>query len=143
MKWLTIALEKNKQATAGLKAKALNGVALVTSYQGNFSYIKTLCKESAQKTNDKHETALALELLGVATAMEGDLNGGILLLRQTRHLAQEQEDKWMQEFHCVDLGYALMRQENYSDAEAIFHERVRVSHEISMKKSTKHIVSPS
>jgi hypothetical protein len=70
MKWLTIALEKNKQATAGLKAKALNVVALVASYQGNFSYMKTICKESAalaQETNDKHETALALELLGVAT----------------------------------------------------------------------------
>jgi hypothetical protein len=50
-----------------------------------------------------------LLLLGVATAMEGDLEDGILLLQQTRHLALEQADKWMQGFLCVDLGYAVMR----------------------------------
>jgi predicted ATPase len=82
-KWLTAALGKNKQASAALRAKALNAVALVASYQGDYPQMKTVCKESAvlaQEANDQHETALALELLGVATAMEGDLEGGILLL---------------------------------------------------------------
>ena len=39
----------------------------------------------------------------------------------------------MQGFHCVDLGYAVMRKGDYSDAEAIFNEGVRVSREIGMK----------
>jgi predicted ATPase/class 3 adenylate cyclase len=136
VKWLTAALGKNEQASATLKAKALNGIALITSYQGNYSQMKTICKETvaiAMEANDKHETALALELLGVASAMEGDLEDGILLLQQTRHIAQEQEDKWMQGFLCVDLGYAVMRKGDYSDAEAIFNEGVRTSHEIGMK----------
>jgi predicted ATPase/class 3 adenylate cyclase len=135
-KWLTAALERNGHAVAGLRAKALNGIALVASYQGNYSQMKSICKESAtlaQEANDKHETALALELLGVATAMEGDLEDGISLFQQTRHLALEQEDKWMQGFHCVDLGYALMRKGDYPDAEAIFNDGVRVSREIGMK----------
>ena len=134
--WLTAALEKNEQASAALRAKALNGIALVASFQGNYSQMKTVCKESvaiAREANSKHETALALELLGVATAMEGDLEGGILLLQQTRQLAREQEDKWMLGFLCVDLGYALMRKGNYSSAETIFDEGVRAGREIGMK----------
>jgi tetratricopeptide (TPR) repeat protein len=98
--------------------------------------MKTICKGSAaiaQEANDKHETALALELLDVATAMEGDLEDGILLLQQTRHLALEQADKWMQGFLCVDLGYAAMRKGDSSGAETIFNEGLRVSHEIDMK----------
>ena len=47
MKWLTAALEMNEQAAAGLRAKALNGVALVASYQGNYPQMKTICEESA------------------------------------------------------------------------------------------------
>jgi tetratricopeptide (TPR) repeat protein len=39
----------------------------------------------------------------------------------------------MQGFHCVDLGYALMRKGNYADAEIIFAEGLRVSDEIGMK----------
>ena len=61
------------------------------------------------------------------------LEDGISLLRQTRHLAREEEDKWMQGFHCVDLGYALMRKGDYSSAETIFNDGVRVSREIGMK----------
>jgi tetratricopeptide (TPR) repeat protein len=136
VKWLTAALDKNEEASAASKAKALNGMALIASFQGNYSQMKTFCKSSAaiaQEANDKHEMALALELLGVATAMEGDLEDGILLLRQTRRLAQEQDDKWMQGFHCVDLGYALMRKGDYSDADTIFNDGLRVSHEIGMK----------
>jgi hypothetical protein len=77
---------------------------------------------SPKGANDKHETALALELLGVATAMEDDLEGGILLLQETRRLAQKHNDKWMQGFHCVDLRYALMRKGDYADAEIIFED---------------------
>jgi predicted ATPase/class 3 adenylate cyclase len=136
MKWLTAALEKNEHAVAGLRAKTLNGIALVASYQGNYPQMKTVCKESAvlaHEANDKHETALALELLGVATAMEGDLEDGISLLQQTRNLARQEDDKWMQGFHCVDLGYAVMRKGDYSDAETIFNQGVKVSREIGMK----------
>jgi len=135
-KWLTVVLEKNEQAPAGLRAKALNGIALVASFQGNYSQMKTICTKSvalAREANDKHETALALELLGVATAMEGDLEDGILLLQQTRRLAQEEDNRWMLGFHCVDLGYAVMRRGDYSNAETIFEEGVRVACEIGMK----------
>jgi serine/threonine-protein kinase PknK len=100
------------------------------------SAVDTFCKQSAAiagEANDKHEMALALELLGVATAMEGDLEHGILLLRETRRLALEQNDKWMQGFHCVDLGYALMRKGDYAGAETIFDDGLRVSDEIGMK----------
>ena len=136
LEWLGTALENDGDASATLRAKALNGMALIASFQGNYSEMKTLCEKSAaiaQEAEDKHETALALELLGVATAMEGGLEEDILLLQQTRRLAQEQEDKWMQGFHCVDLGYALMRKGDYSDAEIIFNDGLRVSQEIGMK----------
>ncbi len=135
-KRLTAALDNNEEISAALRAKALNGLALIASFQGNYSQMKTYCKKSAeiaQEANDKHEIALALELLGVATAMQGDLEDGILLLQETRRLAQEQEDKWMQGFHCVDLGYALMRKGDYADAETIFADGLRVSDEIGMK----------
>jgi predicted ATPase len=136
VKWLTAALERNEQPSAALRAKALNGLALIASFQGNYLQMKTYCKESAetaQEANDKHETALALELLGVATAMDGDLEQGISLLQETRRLAREQNDTWMRGFHCVDLGYALMRNGDYADAETIFADGLRVSDEIGMK----------
>jgi tetratricopeptide (TPR) repeat protein len=136
VKWLTAALERNEQPSAALRAKALNGLALIASFQGKYSQMKTYCKETtaiAQEVNDKHETALALELLGVATAMDGDLEQGISLLQETRRLAQEQNDTWMRGFHCVDLGYALMRNGDYADAETIFADGLRVSDEIGMK----------
>jgi non-specific serine/threonine protein kinase len=90
-KWLTAALGKHKSASAALRAKALNGMALIASSQGNYTQMKQLCRKNAeivQAANDKHETALVLELLGVATAMGGDLEQGISLLQETRRLAQ-------------------------------------------------------
>ena len=132
VKWLTAALDKNEQASAASRAKALNGMALIASFQGNYSQMKTFCKKSAaiaEEADDKHEMALALELLGVATAMDGDLEHGIFLLRETRRLALGQNDKWMQGFHCVDLGYALMRKGDFADAETIFDDGLRVSDE--------------
>jgi serine/threonine-protein kinase PknK len=136
VKWLAAALEIGKNASAAFRAKALNGIALIASFQGDYSQMKAVCKRSAriaQAANDQHERALALELLGVATAMEGDLEGGISLLQQTRNLAQEQNDRWMQGFVCVDLGYALMRRGDYSGAESVFNHGVIVSREIWMK----------
>ncbi|MDX1489207.1 MAG: hypothetical protein R3268_13440, partial [Acidiferrobacterales bacterium] len=136
VKRLTAALDKNEQAPGALRAKALNGMALIASFQGNYSQMKKFCQQSAtlaREADDRHETALALELLGVATAMEGDFERGILLLQETRRLAQEQKDKWMQGFHCVDLGYALMQKGDYADAEVILDDGLRVSYEIGMK----------
>jgi serine/threonine-protein kinase PknK len=127
---------RNGQASAALRAKALNGVALVASFQGNYSQIKTVCKQSvaiAQEANDKHETAYALELLGFANVLEGDLEEGILLLQQARQLAQQEEDKWMLGFLGVDFGYVLMRKGDYSSAEAIFNEGVKADREMGLK----------
>jgi tetratricopeptide (TPR) repeat protein len=135
-RWLTAALENNGQASAALRAKALNGVALVASFQGNYSQIKTVCKQSvaiAQEANDKHETAYALELLGFANVLEGDLEEGILLLQQARQLAQQEENKWMLGFLGVDFGYVLMRKGDYSSAEAIFNEGVKADREMGLK----------
>jgi predicted ATPase/class 3 adenylate cyclase len=135
-KWLTAALEKNQGASAALRAKALNGVALVVSNQGNYSQMKKICKESvaiAQEANDKHETALALELLGFASVVEGDLEDGISLLQQSRHIAQKEEDKWMLGFLSIDLGYAAMRKGEYSSAETIFNDGVKADREMGRK----------
>ena len=135
-KWLTAALQKNEGSSAALKAKALNGIALIASFQGNYSQMKTVGKESvamAQEANDKHEIVLALELLGDATAKEGDLDEGILLLQQTRQIAQKEGDKWILGVLCIDLGYALMRKGDYSSAEAIFDDGVKAAPKIEMK----------
>jgi predicted ATPase len=136
VKWLTAALERNEQASAALRAKALNGLGLIASFQGNYSQMKTVGKESvalADVANDEHETALALELLGFASVMEGDPEEGILLLQRSGQLAWKEEDKWMLGFLRTDLGYAAMRKGDYSSAEAIFKEGVNMSREIGMK----------
>jgi predicted ATPase/class 3 adenylate cyclase len=136
VKWLTAALERNKQASAALRAKALNGIGLIASFQDDYSQMKTVGEESvamAQEDNDEHETALALELLGFARVMEGDLEEGVFLLQQSRRLAQKEDDEWMLGFLCTDLGYAAMRKGDYSSAEAIFNEGVSMSREIGMK----------
>jgi hypothetical protein len=69
MEWFTAVLERNEQVSDALRVKALNDIALIASFHGNYSQMKMVCRETvaiAQKAKDKHEIGLPLELFGVA-----------------------------------------------------------------------------
>jgi predicted ATPase/class 3 adenylate cyclase len=131
--WLEEALVDSGDQPAGLRARAMNGAAVLAFRQGDFEPAKRLATESLnalRDLGDKSGAARALHVLASVALGERDYEGATALLRDSEVLARELADKALLATTIVDLGDVALNEGAYERATELFAESLELFREL-------------
>jgi predicted ATPase/DNA-binding SARP family transcriptional activator len=128
---LAFALDRARDAPAGLRAAALDGACIVSHACGEFAAERVYATEQlalADELNDPTARARGLSNLAIVKAAEGaDLDLALQLLRESVDLARTASDRWVLTISTLNLGWVALANRDYQFAIEALEESLALS----------------
>jgi predicted ATPase/class 3 adenylate cyclase len=136
-RWLKEALLLDSPTTAGARAKALNGLGVLSWRQGDYERATAFCQESlalARDLGDKDHIAILLNVLGLIAHHQGDDARAIHLLEESLALSRELDNGRHIAYALNVLGLIAHRQGDHARAAELCQESLVRRRELGDKR---------
>ena len=131
--WLEGMLTEGRDASASMRAKALNAAGGLAHGQADYGRTKALCEESLalfREVEDKRGIAESIRLLGITARSQGDYGRAVALLEESLALYRELKDKWGIAWSIKDLGIVALLQGNNDRTAVLLEESLALHREM-------------
>jgi DNA-binding CsgD family transcriptional regulator/tetratricopeptide (TPR) repeat protein len=133
-KWLEVSISQIGHAQSlHARAKALHIASVIVGAQGDRRLAKRWVGEAIEiwrLDKDSGEFAFALTMLGICTVVEGDVEGGCLLIEQGIEPLRRNQDAWRLAVALDRLGDALTWRSDYDGAAQAYRESMALFHHL-------------
>ncbi|WP_309721132.1 tetratricopeptide repeat protein [Armatimonas sp.] len=130
---LSRALAEAAGADASLRAKALNGVGLLTSSLGDYPAARLLYEQSlaiAREVGDRESTARALGNLGLVAVYQGDYPAARVYQEESLAIRREMGDRGGIARALLNLGMVPASQGDYPAARLLYEQSLAIAREL-------------
>jgi len=127
----------NTNVPLAVRAKAINGAALLAGAQGEYQQEDCFLQESLalyRELNDKSGIANSLNNLGSLAYSQGDFERSAALYAESLALRAELKDKWGIANSLNNLGSVSYSQGNYEGASKLYAESLALRRELGDKR---------
>lgn len=138
-RWLALALERNSDAPASIRAEALRGSGMIVCSQGDYTSARTLLEQStvlARDLDDKPGFTFSLYGLGIVAYCKGEYASAAPPLEECLTLWREQGNQWGIGYVLNALGELARVQGRYAEAEARFEESLQICRKLKDDQGT-------
>jgi non-specific serine/threonine protein kinase len=128
---------QNTNVPADVRAKALNGAAILAANQGDYAKQSEILEESLalyRKLGDKRGIAQSINNLGSIAYFQGEYEQAAKLYGESLDLRRELGDKWGVANSLNNLGGVAFSQGDYEQAEILHSESLALRREVKDKR---------
>jgi predicted ATPase/DNA-binding CsgD family transcriptional regulator len=136
-RWLEDALAGGGDASASVRAKALNGAGVLAHYQSDYGRVAELCGESLQlsrRLEDKQGIAAALEGLALVARTGGRYAAARGMHEEAREMFRELGDEWGVAHSLHYEGISVWQQGKHAEARPLLEESLKLYRELEDKR---------
>jgi predicted ATPase/Tfp pilus assembly protein PilF len=129
--------DQSADVPADVRAKALNGAAILAANQGDYAKQSEILEESLalyRELGDKRGIAQSINNLGSIAYFQGDYEQAAKLYTESLNLRRELGDKWGVANSLNNLGGVAFSQGDYGQAEILHSESLALRRELKDKR---------
>jgi non-specific serine/threonine protein kinase len=128
---------QSKNVAADVRAKALNGAAILAANQGDYAKQSEILEESLAlylELGDKRGIAQSINNLGSIAYFQGDYEQAAKLYTESLNLRRELNDRWGVANSLNNLGGVAFSQGDYQQAESLHSESLELRRQLKDKR---------
>jgi predicted ATPase/DNA-binding SARP family transcriptional activator/uncharacterized protein HemY len=142
-RWLEKALNRAQDVEPALRAKALFGLAMLASGQGDHSSAIARLEESLtmqRALDDRHGVAVLLQNLGWAYRERGDRERAEALFKEALELRREMEDRRGMALALEGLGGLAAEAGGFGNARPMLEQALWLAQEVGDRQRAAHVL---